>query len=44
MLTFFNENIRRDWYKKSFLTQYIKREIGDKKAHLTQNVRWGWLY
>ena len=25
MLAFFNENIRRGWYKKSFLIQYLSR-------------------
>ena len=35
-VSFFNENGRRGWYKKSFLTQYLRRSK-DKKVIFTEN-------
>ena len=36
MWAFFNENVRRGWYKKSFLAQYL-RQVRHKKVLFPQN-------
>ena len=36
MLDFFNENVRRGWYKRSFLTQYLRWDW-HKKVRFAEN-------
>ena len=40
MLNLWHENVRRGWYKKSFLTQYYRHDC-HKKNFFAENDSWG---